>query len=52
MHNEGPIIERTLASLMGVDYDPLQIIVADDGSTDDTLDAHLRLEEGPRPRAT
>jgi poly-beta-1,6-N-acetyl-D-glucosamine synthase len=36
-HNEGPIIERTLACLLRVDYDPLQIIMADDGSTDDTL---------------
>jgi poly-beta-1,6-N-acetyl-D-glucosamine synthase len=36
-HNEGPIIERTLACLLQLDYAPLQIIVADDGSTDDTL---------------
>jgi biofilm PGA synthesis N-glycosyltransferase PgaC len=36
-HNEGAIIERTLAHLLRVDYEPLQIIVADDGSTDDTL---------------
>ena len=38
MHNEGPIVERTLASLMEVDYEPLQIIVVDDGSTDDTAE--------------
>lgn len=37
VHNEGPLIVRTLKSLMAVDYSPLQIIVADDGSTDDTL---------------
>ncbi len=37
VHNEGPIVERTLASLIEVEYSPLQIIVADDGSTDDTL---------------
>ena len=36
-HNEGAIIERTLDCLLAVDYAPLQIIVADDGSTDDTL---------------
>jgi cellulose synthase/poly-beta-1,6-N-acetylglucosamine synthase-like glycosyltransferase len=37
-HNEGPVIETTLASLMKLDYASLQIIVADDGSTDDTLE--------------
>jgi len=37
VHNEGPLVVRTLNSLMRVDYAPLQIIVADDGSTDDTL---------------
>ena len=36
MHNEGPIVERTLANLLAIDYHPLQIIVVDDGSTDDT----------------
>ena len=36
MHNEGPIVERTLANLLAIDYEPLQIIVVDDGSTDDT----------------
>jgi cellulose synthase/poly-beta-1,6-N-acetylglucosamine synthase-like glycosyltransferase len=38
MHNEGPIVERTLEHLLKVDYEPLQIIVVDDGSTDDTAD--------------
>jgi cellulose synthase/poly-beta-1,6-N-acetylglucosamine synthase-like glycosyltransferase len=37
-HNEGPIIDRTLDCLLKIDYAPLQIIIADDGSTDDTLD--------------
>jgi cellulose synthase/poly-beta-1,6-N-acetylglucosamine synthase-like glycosyltransferase len=37
MHNEAPVVQRTLASLLAVDYEPLQIIVADDGSTDSTL---------------
>lgn len=37
VHNEGSIIERTLDGLLAIDYGPLQIIVADDGSTDDTL---------------
>jgi cellulose synthase/poly-beta-1,6-N-acetylglucosamine synthase-like glycosyltransferase len=36
-HNEGPVIERTLASLLNLQYAPLQIIIADDGSTDDTV---------------
>ena len=38
VHNEAVVIERTLDCLMEVDYAPLQIIVADDGSTDDTLE--------------
>lgn len=37
VHNESVVIERTLDCLMAMDYAPLQIIVADDGSTDDTL---------------
>jgi cellulose synthase/poly-beta-1,6-N-acetylglucosamine synthase-like glycosyltransferase len=37
VHNERSVVERTLASLLGIDYAPLQIIVADDGSTDDTV---------------
>jgi cellulose synthase/poly-beta-1,6-N-acetylglucosamine synthase-like glycosyltransferase len=38
MHNEGAIVERTLEHLMKVDYEPLQIIIVDDGSTDDTAE--------------
>jgi biofilm PGA synthesis N-glycosyltransferase PgaC len=37
-HNEGSVIERTLDCLIKLDYARLQIIVADDGSTDDTLE--------------
>jgi cellulose synthase/poly-beta-1,6-N-acetylglucosamine synthase-like glycosyltransferase len=37
-HNESAVIERTLDCLMKVDYAPLQIILADDGSTDDTVE--------------
>lgn len=37
-HNEGATIERTLACLLAMDYSPLQIIVVDDGSTDDTCE--------------
>jgi cellulose synthase/poly-beta-1,6-N-acetylglucosamine synthase-like glycosyltransferase len=38
VHNESVVIERTLDCLMNLEYVPLQIIVADDGSTDDTLE--------------
>jgi poly-beta-1,6-N-acetyl-D-glucosamine synthase len=38
VHNESLVIERTLNCLITLDYAPLQIIVADDGSTDDTLE--------------
>ena len=37
-HNESAVIETTLECLLKLDYAPLQIIVADDGSTDDTLE--------------
>jgi poly-beta-1,6-N-acetyl-D-glucosamine synthase len=37
VHNESLVIERTLQSLMAIDYDPLTIVIADDGSTDNTL---------------
>ena len=30
------LVERTLDHLLKIDYSPLQIIVVDDGSTDDT----------------
>lgn len=36
MHNEGVLVGRTLDHLLKIDYSPLQIIVVDDGSTDDT----------------
>ncbi len=35
-HNEGIHIENTLQSLLAVDYPRLEILVVDDGSTDDT----------------
>ena len=38
VHNEALVIERTLDCLIKLEYAPLQIIVADDGSTDDTLE--------------
>jgi cellulose synthase/poly-beta-1,6-N-acetylglucosamine synthase-like glycosyltransferase len=38
VHNEAVVIERTLDCLIKLDYAPLQIILADDGSTDDTVD--------------
>jgi biofilm PGA synthesis N-glycosyltransferase PgaC len=38
VHNEAVVIERTLDGLIKLDYAALQIILADDGSTDDTLE--------------
>lgn len=37
-HNEGPVIEAALQSLMELDYPEFEAIVVDDGSTDDTLE--------------
>ena len=36
-YNEGPVIERALTSLMKLDYPEYEVVVVDDGSTDDTL---------------
>lgn len=36
MHNEGVLAGQTLDHLLAMDYAPMQIIVVDDGSTDDT----------------
>jgi len=36
-YNEGPVIEEALASLAGMDYPVYEVVVVDDGSTDDTL---------------
>jgi biofilm PGA synthesis N-glycosyltransferase PgaC len=51
-HNEGPIIERTLNCLMKLDYPNLQIILADDGSTDDTLARIYEYKREHDPRDT
>lgn len=36
-YNEGPVIERALTSLMKLDYPEYEVLVVDDGSTDETL---------------
>ena len=38
-HNEGITIEATVRSLLALDYKLYEIIVVDDGSTDDTVEA-------------
>jgi cellulose synthase/poly-beta-1,6-N-acetylglucosamine synthase-like glycosyltransferase len=35
-HNEGPVIESAILSAMRLDYPQFEVIVVDDGSTDDT----------------
>ena len=46
-YNEGELMERALASLMELDYPEYEIVVVDDGSTDDTL-ARAAAWEGRR----
>jgi poly-beta-1,6-N-acetyl-D-glucosamine synthase len=46
-YNEGRLMERALASLMELDYPQYEIVVVDDGSTDDTL-AQAAAWEGRR----
>jgi poly-beta-1,6 N-acetyl-D-glucosamine synthase len=36
-YNEGKVIEKTIRSVLGLSYSQKEIIVVDDGSTDDTL---------------
>jgi poly-beta-1,6 N-acetyl-D-glucosamine synthase len=40
-YNEGPVIEAAIASLLVLDYPNYEVLVVDDGSTDDTYDKAL-----------
>jgi cellulose synthase/poly-beta-1,6-N-acetylglucosamine synthase-like glycosyltransferase len=56
-HNEGTVIERKIANARALDYPGLEIIIASDGSTDDTVakaaaaDLVLDLPRGGKIRA-
>ncbi|MGQ0714125.1 MAG: glycosyltransferase family 2 protein [Gemmatimonadaceae bacterium] len=43
-YNEGPVIEAAIASLLELDWPSYEIIVVDDGSTDDTYERAGALE--------
>ncbi len=50
-HNEGPTIIESLRSLLALRYEKLEIVVINDGSTDDTLErliAEFGLQRTPR----
>ncbi len=49
-HNEEAVINRALRAVLALDYPDLEVIVVDDGSTDHTLDAFVRLVRDPRVR--
>ena len=44
VHNEAAVIEAALASLLALRYPTFEVLVVDDGSTDDTLARARRLE--------
>jgi poly-beta-1,6-N-acetyl-D-glucosamine synthase len=43
-YNEGQVMERALTSLMQLDYPEYEVLVIDDGSTDDTLEIAAQWE--------
>ncbi|MGD2045625.1 MAG: glycosyltransferase [Gemmatimonadota bacterium] len=43
-YNEGELMDRAIASLMELDYPEYEVVVIDDGSTDDTLERAARWE--------
>lgn len=43
-YNEGPVIERGIQSLLQLDYPQYEVVVVDDGSTDETLELASRWE--------
>src|SRR5438552_1026269 len=51
-YNEGDVIEKKILNSLTLDYpaDRLEIVVASDGSKDDTVDVARRFEDGSRVR--
>lgn len=51
-HNEGPVIEASIHGAMNMDYPNFEVIVVDDGSTDDTYDRAKKLRDTYGSRLT
>jgi len=49
--NEGAVVQGSIRSLLGLDYPRYEVLVVDDGSSDDTSDK-ARVYEGDHGRAT
>ncbi len=44
-HNEGPVIESSIHGAMNMDYPAFEVMVVDDGSTDDTYERACKLRQ-------
>ncbi|WP_310570522.1 glycosyltransferase [Gemmatimonas sp.] len=49
-YNEGRVIARTVRSVLAQEYDAFEVLVIDDGSSDDTADVAAQCSDDPRLR--